>query len=44
MKPDFDHIKRHYYATHPAINPTLIVPVGTDTSGWTTPHGRGLTA
>ena len=25
---DFDHIKRHYYMTHPEINPTKIVPVG----------------
>jgi putative glutathione S-transferase len=41
---DFDQIKRHYYATHPAINPTLIVPVGPDPSGWTTPHGRGPSA
>ncbi|MCM0674541.1 glutathione S-transferase C-terminal domain-containing protein [Micromonospora phytophila] len=38
---DFDHIKRHYYATHTAINPTGIVPLGPDLSGWTTPHGRG---
>ncbi|MEV4757504.1 glutathione S-transferase C-terminal domain-containing protein [Micromonospora sp. NPDC049559] len=38
---DFDHIKRHYYGTHPAINPTGIVPLGPDLSGWTTPHGRG---
>jgi len=38
---DFDHIKRHYYATHEQINPTLIVPLGPDLSGWTTPHGRG---
>jgi putative glutathione S-transferase len=37
---DFDHIKRHYYGTHDTINPTLIVPVGPDTSGWATPHGR----
>jgi len=37
---DFDQIKRHYYATHPAINPTGIVPKGPDVSGWTTPHGR----
>ncbi|WP_320065277.1 glutathione S-transferase family protein [Micromonospora sp. RTGN7] len=37
---DFDHIKRHYYGTHPAINPTGIVPLGPDTSGWTAPHGR----
>lgn len=38
---DFDQIKRHYYGTHDAINPTRIVPVGPDESGWTTPHGRG---
>lgn len=25
---DFDHIKRHYYVTHPEINPTQIVPMG----------------
>ncbi|MFE9653577.1 glutathione S-transferase family protein [Micromonospora sp. NPDC006431] len=38
---DFDHIKRHYYATHDMINPTRIVPLGPDLHGWTTPHGRG---
>ena len=27
---NFDHIKRHYYITHPDINPTQIVPVGPD--------------
>jgi putative glutathione S-transferase len=37
---DFDQIKRHYYGTHPAINPTGIVPKGPDVSGWQTPHGR----
>ena len=37
---DFDHIKRHYYMTHPSINPTRIVPKGplVDLTG---PHGRG---
>ncbi|KAL0569021.1 S-glutathionyl-(chloro)hydroquinone reductase [Marasmius crinis-equi] len=25
---DFDHIKTHYYWSHPQINPTRIVPVG----------------
>lgn len=25
---DIDHIKRHYYMSHPHINPTCIVPVG----------------
>ncbi|HEX6076301.1 MAG TPA: glutathione S-transferase C-terminal domain-containing protein [Micromonosporaceae bacterium] len=38
---DFDHIKRHYYATHERLNPSRIVPLGPDLSGWTTPHGRG---
>ena len=37
---DFDHIKRHYYQVHRDINPTGIVPVGPDLSGWLTPHGR----
>ncbi|MGW4680440.1 glutathione S-transferase family protein [Micromonospora taraxaci] len=37
---DFVHIKRHYYATHREINPTGIVPLGPDESGWGTPHGR----
>ncbi len=37
---DFDHIKRHYYAVHEQVNPTRIVPLGPDLSGWTTPHGR----
>jgi glutathionyl-hydroquinone reductase len=38
---DFDHIKRHYYYTHDAINPTRIVPKGPDLSNWQEPHGRG---
>lgn len=38
---DFDHIKRHYYATHEQINPTRVVPLGPDESGWLEPHGRG---
>jgi glutathionyl-hydroquinone reductase len=37
---DFDHIKRHYYQVHRTINPTGIVPVGPDLSGWLEPHGR----
>ncbi|MBB0232350.1 glutathione S-transferase family protein, partial [Streptomyces calidiresistens] len=37
---DFDHIKRHYYEVHTGINPTGIVPMGPDLSGWLTPHGR----
>ncbi|MDX1736055.1 MAG: glutathione S-transferase C-terminal domain-containing protein, partial [Halioglobus sp.] len=27
---DFDHIKRHYYASHRTINPTGVVPLGPD--------------
>ncbi len=37
---DFVHIKRHYYLVHRDINPTGIVPLGPDLSGWLTPHGR----
>ena len=37
---DFDHIKRHYYEVHRDINPTGIVPVGPDLSGWLEPHDR----
>jgi putative glutathione S-transferase len=37
---DLDQIKRHYYGTHPHINPSGIVPAGPDPSGWALPHGR----
>ncbi|MDT9695758.1 glutathione S-transferase C-terminal domain-containing protein [Streptomyces sp. P17] len=37
---DFDHIKRHYHQVHTGINPTGIVPLGPDLSGWRSPHGR----
>jgi putative glutathione S-transferase len=37
---DFDHIKRHYYYVHRAINPTGIVPLGPDLSNWHSEHGR----
>jgi len=36
---DLDHIKRHYYGTHPSINPTGIVPKGPALDLWA-PHGR----
>jgi glutathionyl-hydroquinone reductase len=36
---DFDHIKSHYYGTHPSINPTRIVPKGPALDLWR-PHGR----
>jgi putative glutathione S-transferase len=37
---DFVQIKQHYYLVHRNINPTGIVPLGPNTSGWLTPHGR----
>jgi glutathionyl-hydroquinone reductase len=37
---DFEQIKKHYYGVHTGINPSGIVPVGPDPSGWLTPHGR----
>ena len=38
---NFDHIKRHYYTTHPHINPTRIVPDG-PLLDWAAPHNRAL--
>jgi putative glutathione S-transferase len=35
-----DHIKRHYYVTHRAINPTGVVPRG-PAIDFEEPHGRG---
>lgn len=37
---DFEQIKQHYYGVHEEINPTGIVPLGPDLSGWTSPHHR----
>ncbi|UOX92014.1 glutathione S-transferase C-terminal domain-containing protein [Amycolatopsis sp. FBCC-B4732] len=37
---DFPQIKEHYYVVHENVNPTGIVPLGPDTSGWLTPHDR----
>ncbi|GIH15384.1 glutathione S-transferase [Rugosimonospora africana] len=37
---DFVQIKQHYYEVHRDINPTGIVPVGPETAGWRTRHGR----
>ena len=34
-----DEIKRHYYTTHPQINPSGLVPLGPDLD-FTAPHGR----
>jgi len=36
---DLDHIKRHYYRSHPDINPTGIVPLGPELD-FRRPHGR----
>jgi glutathionyl-hydroquinone reductase len=36
---DFDHIKRHYYMTHPQLNPTRIVPKGPELDLWAS-HDR----
>jgi putative glutathione S-transferase len=40
---DMDHIKRHYYATHPDIDPTGIVPAGPIVD-LDAPHGRAALA
>ncbi|MGH9087326.1 MAG: glutathione S-transferase family protein [Acidimicrobiales bacterium] len=37
---DFLDVKRHYYEVHRNLNPSGIVPVGPDLSGWSVPHGR----
>lgn len=37
---DMDHIKRHYYVTHRALNPSGIVPIGFELD-LDLPHGRG---
>jgi glutathionyl-hydroquinone reductase len=36
---NLDHIKRHYFRTHPTINPTRIVAGGPEVD-WVSPHGR----
>ena len=36
---NMDHIKRHYYMTHPDVNPTRIVPAG-PVQDLARPHGR----
>ncbi len=37
---NMDHIKTHYYGSHPSINPTGIVPLGPQLD-FLQPHGRG---
>ena len=36
---NFEHIKRHYYMSHPQINPTRIVPLGPEIE-LDAPHDR----
>ncbi len=36
---DFQHIKHHYYESHPTVNPTGIVPAG-PALDFSAPHGR----
>jgi glutathionyl-hydroquinone reductase len=36
---NFDHIKRHYFMTHPHLNPSRIVPDG-PLLDWEAPHNR----
>jgi len=40
---DFDHIKRHYFTSHPRVNPNGIVPVG-PLVDLMAPHQRGRLA
>jgi putative glutathione S-transferase len=37
---ELDEIKRHYYVTHPSLNPSGIVPLG-PAIDFASPHGRG---
>ncbi|MBP2370514.1 glutathione S-transferase family protein [Pseudonocardia parietis] len=37
---DFEQIKQHYYGVHTSLNPSGVVPVGPDVSGWLTGHAR----
>jgi glutathionyl-hydroquinone reductase len=37
---NFDHIKAHYFTSHPTINPHGIIPGGPDLSYLDQPHGR----
>lgn len=37
---DLEQIKQHYYGVHDSINPSGIVPLGPDVSGFLAPHGR----
>ena len=36
---DFEHIRKHYYVSHPSVNPAGIVPAGPDVD-YDAPHDR----
>lgn len=38
---DLEHIKQHYYRSHPSLNPTGIVPAGPKMTYLSWPHSRG---
>ena len=37
---DFEQTKEHYFGVHRQINPSGVIPIGPDLSGWTTSHDR----
>jgi putative glutathione S-transferase len=39
---NMDHIKQHYYRSHPTINPYGLIPIGPELD-LNAPHGRGAT-
>ncbi|MFV0308708.1 MAG: glutathione S-transferase family protein [Desertimonas sp.] len=39
---DFRQIKSHYYEVHRSLNPSGIVPVGPELTGWVSGHGRAV--
>ncbi|KAG0449355.1 hypothetical protein HPP92_027395 [Vanilla planifolia] len=36
---NMNHIKKHYYGSHPTINPSGVIPIGSNTD-YNTPHDR----
>lgn len=40
---NLDHIKRHYFTSHPMINPTRVIPIGPAVD-YSAPHDRGRVA
>ncbi len=37
---DLEHVKQHYFASHEALNPCRIVPLGPETPSFDAPHDR----